>query len=661
MASGTTIAKGYVQIVPSAKGIKGSIQSILNEEAGTAGNTAGETAGNTLASKIKGIVVAAGIGTAIVKGISASLNEGGALQQSMGGIETIFKDSASKVQEYAKNAYQTAGVSANTYMEQVTSFSASLLQSLGGDTAKAANYANTAMTDMADNANKFGTDIESIQNAYQGFAKQNYTMLDNLKLGYGGTKEEMERLISDASKMTEEQEKLNLSVEDGDLSFSNIVSAISVVQSNLGITGTTAKEAATTFTGSFGMMKAAAQDFLASLTGVSDGSGNAILEVQKSLENLMTSTGTFVFNNLVPMVGNILQAFPKAIIECWMNHGDEVIQSAVNFLQNLASGLAEGLPQLLSQALPMLVQFTGKIRENAGQLISAGLDMILQLAKGIANSLPVLIQNIPQIIINICGIINDNMPKILSTGVQIIWTLIQGIIQAIPTLVANIPKIAEAIFSVITAVNWLSLGNKIIQGIANGIQALASLPVQFVNGCINQIKTAWTSGGNWYTIGKNIISGIVNGIKSNVFQIVNTMKNIASTAVDTVKSFLGIHSPSRVFDVEVGQMIPPGAANGVLKNMSPLKEAMNQLTDEALAEASIGLSTDNLARSVQSSSSSTNSAPSSNSSMSDIISLLQGILNKDNSIYMDGDEITDKIQRKITAQTQARNAFAGGY
>ncbi len=176
MANGTTIAKGYVQILPSAEGIKGKISKVLNEEAGDAGDSAGETAGNNLASKIKGIVVAAGIGTAIVKGISASLNEGGALQQSMGGIETIFKDSASKVQEYAKNAYVTAGVSANTYMEQVTSFSASLLQSLGGDTEKAAEYANTAMTDMSDNANKFGTDIESIQNAYQGFAKQNYTI-----------------------------------------------------------------------------------------------------------------------------------------------------------------------------------------------------------------------------------------------------------------------------------------------------------------------------------------------------------------------------------------------------------------------------------------------------------------------------------------------------
>ncbi len=477
---------------------------------------------------------------------------------------------------------------------------------------------------------------------------------------YGGTKEEMERLISDASKMTDEQSKLNLTVEDGDLSFSNIVSAISVMQSHLGVTGTTAKEAATTFTGSFGMMKASAQDFLASLTGVTDGSGDAILNVQKSLENLMTATGTFVFSNLIPMVANIVQAFPKAIIECWMNHGDEVTQSAVDFLENLASGLSVGLPQLLSQALPMLVKFTGKIRENAGQLISAGLDMILQLAKGIANSLPVLIENIPQIIINICGIINDNMPKILLTGAQIIWELIVGIVQAIPTLVANIPKICEAIFSVITAVNWLSLGNKIIQGIADGIKALMHTPIQFINQCIGNIKSAF-GGSNWMEIGKNIISGIVRGIKNNVFQVLDTMKNIASSALDTVKSFLGIKSPSRVFASEVGQYIPAGIAMGITANTSSLKDSIDQITDEAIAQASLSLSTNEMAKSVQSSTTSTNSTPSSNSKLDDVIELLQGILGKDNGVYIDGDEITDKIQKKITAQTQARNAFAGGY
>ena len=659
MANGTTVAKAYVQIVPSAKGIKGTISNALNSEASSAGDSAGEVAGNSLASKIKGIVVAAGIGAAIVQGISASLNEGGALQQSMGGIETLFKDSASTVQNYAKQAYQNAGVSANTYMEQVTSFSASLINSLGGDTAKAAEYANTAMNDMSDNANKFGTDMESIQNAYQGFAKQNYTMLDNLKLGYGGTKEEMERLISDASKMTDEQEKLNLYVEDGNLDFSNIVAAISVVQSHLGVTGTTAKEAATTFTGSFGMMKASAQDFLASLTGVTDSEGEAILNIKESLSNLISSTGTFVFGNLVPMVANIVQAFPQVIVETWLEHGDEATQCAVTWINNMASGLSEGLPNLLNQALPMLVQFTGSLRENAGELITAGLNMIKQLAQGIANSLPVLIENIPQIVTNICGIINDNAPNILATGVQVIGTLLLGILQAIPTLVMNIPQIVEAIVSVITAGGWSTLGSNIIQWFSSGISALASLPGQVFQGIVDIAKSTLKAGGNWAEVGANIIRGIVGGLKANISSIIDTMKSIASSALDTVKSFLGIKSPSRVFANEVGKYIPMGIAMGITANTSSLKDAMDEISSDAISQASIGLSSNEIASSLSVDAVPTISNPTG--SMSEVVSLLQALLNKDNGVYIDGDEITDKIQKKITNRTSARNAFAGGY
>lgn len=646
--NGTTIAKGYVQIVPSAKGIQGSIASALNSEASSAGESAGNLAGNSLASKIKGIVIAAGIGTAIVKGISASLNEGGALQQSMGGIETLFKDSASKVQDYAKNAYKNAGVSANEYMEQVTSFSASLLQSLDGDTAKAAEYANTAMEDMSDNANKFGTDIESIQNAYQGFAKQNYTMLDNLKLGYGGTKEEMERLLEDAEKLS--GQKYDIS------NLSDVYQAIHVIQEDLGVTGTTAKEAATTFTGSFGMMKAAAQDFLASLTGVSDEEGNAILNIEESLTNLISSVGTFVTGNLVPMVANIVTAFPKTIVDMWLEHGDEATQSAVDWLTKMAQGFVLGMPNLLAQALPMIVQFTAKLRENAGQLITAGLEMLKSLAQGFANSLPVLIQNIPQVITNICGIINDNAPKILSTGIQIIGTLIMGIIQAIPTLVASIPQIVQAIVSVITAGGWNTLGSNIVQWLGSGISALASLPSQIFSGIVDIAKSTLTAGGSWYEVGANVIRGIVGGLKANVSAIVDTMKSIASSALDTVKDFLGIHSPSRVFADEIGAFIPSGIAMGITANASDLQNAMTEVSELALAQGQIGLSASDISSSV-----SVNGTPTNtNSGTGQIIGLLQGILNKDSGVYIDGNEITDQIQKKITARTSARNAFAGG-
>ena len=251
--AGTTIGKAYVQILPSAKGMQGQLSSIMKSETAGAGDAAGESVGKSLIGKIKTVVAAAGIG----KAISSALMEGADLQQSIGGVETLFKDSADTVKKYASEAYKTAGMSANEYMQTVTGFSASLLQGLGGDTAAAAEVANMALTDMSDNANKMGTSMDLIQNAYQGFAKQNYTMLDNLKLGYGGTKTEMERLLADAQKIS--------GVEYNIDNLSDVYNAIHVIQEDMDITGTTAKEAASTFSGSFAMMKSAAKNLMANL------------------------------------------------------------------------------------------------------------------------------------------------------------------------------------------------------------------------------------------------------------------------------------------------------------------------------------------------------------------------------------------------------------
>lgn len=282
----TELGKAYVQIIPSAKGISGMIQKEIGGEAASAGVSAGESLGSKMVGAISGVIAAAGIG----KAFSAAISEGAALQQSLGGIETLFKGSADKVKGYANEAYKTTGLSANAYMENVTGFSASLLQSLGGDTNKAAETANMAMIDMSDNANKMGTSMESIQMAYQGFAKQNYTMLDNLKLGYGGTKQEMQRLLADAEKLTGVKYDIN--------NLSDVYNAIHAIQENLDITGTTAKEAASTFSGSFESMKAAAQNVLGKI---------AIGEnVMPALESLLETTKTFLFGNFLPMVGNIL-------------------------------------------------------------------------------------------------------------------------------------------------------------------------------------------------------------------------------------------------------------------------------------------------------------------------------------------------------------------
>lgn len=291
----TELGKAYVQIIPSAKGISGMIQKELGGEVASAGTSAGQSLGSNLVGTFKKIVAAAGIG----KALSATLNEGAALQQSLGGIETLFKDSADKVKGFANEAYKTTGLSANAYMENVTGFSASLLQSLGGDTDKAANIANMAMIDMSDNANKMGTSMESIQLAYQGFAKQNYTMLDNLKLGYGGTKQEMQRLLADAEKLTGIKYDIN--------NLSDVYSAIHAIQENLDITGTTAREAATTFTGSFESMKAAAQNVLGKI---------AIGEnVTPALQSLLETTRTFLFANFFPMIGNILSGLGVVLTE----------------------------------------------------------------------------------------------------------------------------------------------------------------------------------------------------------------------------------------------------------------------------------------------------------------------------------------------------------
>lgn len=330
----TNLGKAYVQIMPSAKGISGMISKELNGEV----TSAGQSAGNKLMSSIKGAMLAAGIG----KLFATSLLEGGKLQQSLGGVETLFKQNADTVKQYANEAYKTTGLSANAYMETVTGFSASLLQSLGGDTAKAAKVANTAMVDMADNSNKMGTSMELIQNAYQGFAKQNYTMLDNLKLGYGGTKQEMQRLLADAQKLTGVKYDIN--------NLSDVYEAIHVIQGELGITGTTAKEAASTLQGSFSAMKASFTNLLGKLSLGQD--------IKPSLEALAKTTTTFLVGNFLPMIGNILKGIPTLLIGAFSGLaeqlrgilGDEVVNKIQGYLTQV-SGAVESFISVLTGSM----------------------------------------------------------------------------------------------------------------------------------------------------------------------------------------------------------------------------------------------------------------------------------------------------------------------
>lgn len=523
MANGIELAKAYVQIVPSADGIQGSISRIMGGEASSAGESAGTLLGTKLVGTLKKVIAAAGIG----KMISDSLNLGGALQQSIGGIETLFGAGGRSIEEYAKSvgksvdavkdeyaslmqsqqtvfdnaaqAYRTVGLSANEYMEQTTSFAASLLSSVSKDTNAAAQLANMAMVDMADNANKMGTDMASIQNAYQGFAKQNYTMLDNLKLGYGGTQAEMQRLLTDAEKLS------GVHYELGNLA--DMYSAIHVIQTDLDITGTTAKEAATTLTGSFAAMKAAAQNVL--------GDWSTGADLTAPMQALADTARTFLQGNLLPMIGNVLAGIPQLVYGLV----PEVLQTGTELVSSLAAGFAQGIPAFLSTALPQLLSFTEELRANAGQFVDAGLNCITQLLNGLIAGLPQLIAYVPDIIINIAGIINDNMPKILAQGVSIIVQLIAGIIQAVPSLLANWKKILQAVLSVISAINWLNIGKNILTSVANGVKSMGSSMLTAFKGgfssALSWIKSLPAQAVKW---GKNLIQGFIKGLtgKGNV-------------------------------------------------------------------------------------------------------------------------------------------------
>lgn len=609
------VATAYVQIVPSARGISGGIEQVLGGDAAV--SSAGASIGGKLAGAIKAAITTAGLGAALGK----TLTEGAALEQSIGGVETLFKGSASQVTAAADQAFRTAGVSANNYMEQVTSFSATLLQGLGGDAAAAAGYADKAIVQMSDNANKMGTDMSAIQYAYQGFAKDNYTMLDNLKLGYGGTQSEMARLINDSGVLGDSVKVTADTVKD--VPFSSIIDAIGVIQDNLGITGTTAEEAATTLSGSFTSMQAAASNVMANLTLGHD--------VGPALQGLAQTVTTFLAGNLLPAIGNILSALVL-----------QVIPVGTQMLQSLGAGLAQGVPNFLAQALPMVLQFTETLRTNFGNIVDAGIDLLLNLAQGIANGLPTLIEYVPQIVTNIAGLINDNAPKLLAAGLHIIVTLGLGLIQAIPTLIANIPQIIQAVVSVFTAFNWISLGSNIITMLKNGItsmvsavqsagtsifdavkNAIANLPatlqslgsnaitsmanglksmlgsvlsaargiltgiVGIIKGLPGQLWSLAKSAASklwnafvvkdWNGLGTNIIQGIINGIGSMAGALWEAATNVAKSALNAIKSFFGIASPSKLMQFEIGPYIPQGLALGIEKNAGYVTDAMDDL------------------------------------------------------------------------------------
>lgn len=533
------LGKAYVQIVPSAEGISGSISKILNNESGDAGKSAGSSLGSNLVSTLKGVIVAAGIG----KIVTEALNAGGALQQSFGGVETIYGEAADAVKNYASEAAK-AGISANTYAEQAVSFGASLKQAFGDDVTSAAEAANQAILDMADNSAKMGTDITSVQNAYQGFAKQNYTMLDNLKLGYGGTKTEMQRLLKDAQELS--------GVEYNIDNLGDVYEAIHVIQKELGISGVAAEEAESTFTGSFSAMKAAVQNLLANLTLGED--------ISAPLEALKTTIYNFLFQNLIPMLKNLITSLPTLL-------GGEngLVAIAVQLCQQLANGIVTALPGILEK----------------------GHELMQSLIQGCNEKLPDILNTIITILTDVLNQIALNLPQFLMEGIQLILSIIMGLMQALPQIIASIAEILGNLISTIIEhlPEFLQQGIEMIGQLISGIWEMRADILSAIGDVIKDLWDAFINT-DWIELGKNILEGIGTGIKNAVGGLIDTAKNACSNLVGGVKDFFGIASPSKLMAKEVGKFLPEGIAVGIEDNMDSANKAMAKMNSTLTGQVS---------------------------------------------------------------------------
>lgn len=615
--------------------INGDSKGLEKEVSGISGKVKSgfSKLGSIAGTALKGVTVAIGSAATALGGLGvASVNSYADLEQNIGGIETLFKGSADKVIKNAENAYKTAGMSANQYMETVTGFSASLLQSLGGDTEKAANSADMALTDMADNANKMGTSMESIQYAYQGFAKQNYTMLDNLKLGYGGTKEEMERLLADAQKVT--GVKYDIS------NLNDVFQAIHVIQGELGITGTTAKEASETISGSIGSMKAAFDNFLNGsgtmeqlvdtgitsiqnivnavgqllpqlMQGLSDATPQIIAGINQifpQILNLIMENAPIILSSigqvLMALVQSLMTYMPQLsqiaiqLIQSFINGIitmlPQIIQMGIQLISQLITGIVQMLPQLTPQAINAIITLDKGLTSNIGQLVDAGIQLIMGLADGLINAIPQLIEAIPTIIQNLINAITNNLPKLIQMGITLIVKLAAGIIQAIPQLIAAIPQIIGAI-----------------------INGLAQLPSMMLD------------------VGKNLIQGLWNGIGNAASWLWDKISGFCSGIVDKIKGFFGIHSPSKLFNQEIGKFLALGLGEGFDDNIGKVYKQMKSAVDFETQKLSANLST----------------TATNNKMLTANITLNQG------DIYMDSTKVGRVVTPVITKTLRGAGAY----
>ncbi len=560
-------------------------------------------------------------------------------EQLVGGVETLFKDSANVVEEYANNAYKTAGLSANEYMETVTSFSASLLQSLDGDTAKVAEVSNMAVTDMADNANKMGTNISMIQSAYQGFAKQNYTMLDNLKLGYGGTKTEMERLLADAEKIsgvkydiknlndvyqaihviqkemdisgysTEQlQEKLkNMSLTEAELtkvakdmgiSYEDAMKKMKdgtlTTKDAQALLGTTAREASVTISGSANAMKSAWQNLL---TGIADDNAN----FESLIGNFVDSILTFA-DNIVPRIEATMDGLVNLILGVADTLLPKVLDIAVNLVQNLVTGISNNIGSLMSAINQVITTVLNALISMLPQILQTGIQIIVSLITGIAQQLPTLIPQIVEAVILMVDTLIDNIDLIIDAGIQLIIGLADGLIQALPILIDKIPVIIDKLINAIieNLPKIIEMGITLIIKLAEGLikaipQLISKVPqiitsllnaitgggfskmLQAGKDLLNKVKDGIASGiSKIADVGKNLVQGLWNGINNAKDWVLGKIKGFGKSILNGIKSFFGIHSPSTVFKDEIGSNLALGIGEGFEDEMKNVSDMMDE-------------------------------------------------------------------------------------
>lgn len=575
---------------------------------------------------VKGAATAAaGIGAAgaAVGGlVTQSVKAYAEYEQLVGGVETLFKDSAPTIQKYANDAYKTAGLSANKYMNTVTSFSASMIASVGGDTAKAAELSNMAITDMSDNANKMGTSMDTVIETYQSLAKGNYAMLDNLKLGYGGTKTEMQRLIKDAAK-------LDSSVDANSMSYGNMVKALHAVQENMGITGTTAKEASSTISGSWEGVKSTWANLMPALIQGGDsfdqcvknlvssaktfgknvmpavksalsGVGSLVTElapiIAAELPSMITSVLPSLISGAVTLVNGLVGALPS-IIQAVI---PPLAEGAMQLVQGLITSIQSNIGLISNVAIQLITSFAQFILQSVPQILLVGMQLLISLVQGIAQQLPTLIPMAIQAIMTLVQGLIGMLPQLITAGIQLIVALVNGLVAALPQLipagiqailalingiVAAIPQLTQASIDLIPVVVTALIQNlpqiinggiqlivALIQGLGQAIPQLMAFMPQIVRTIIDTLKSI-----DLVSVGKDLIQGLINGIGSMLGAVKDAAANVAKGAANAIKGFLGINSPSRLM-IEYGQYTGAGLAKGVQNTQGAVNNAATGLS-----------------------------------------------------------------------------------